>query len=575
MIDLGPSDGAWAMAAVETVTVMGAVWDPSEAPDSVSYRTKGDDGGWGAWEEFELADGAGPDDGTAEAAGYVAGTEPVVVADGETVEVRVEGSSSSAVSMDTVTTSTTSADEQIAQNSSYAAPGESDDPLGLVPLASAGASTARAGAGGFAAAPAAKNAGLTYVSRAEWGANEKLKKCDPDLTSTNRAMVVHHTAGATNYSRSQVPGILRGILSYHTQSRGWCDIGYNMLIDRFGTIYEGRSGGLDRAVVGAHASGFNSGTFGVSVMGTYTSPAPAAAVDALGRVGAWQAGKWGWDPTTRVELTSGGGSTTRFPEGRQVTLPRIFGHRDTSHTECPGKGLYGQLGQVRTKAKAGMPPPADASAITKFHHSNSAMTGAPMTAEKCGLVDGGCFRKFQKGSVHWSQKSGAHFTRAGGAIQRRWGSDGWERGPLGYPRGKEFTLRDRTGGTAQHFTGGTITRTASTGAWALVGDIGKKWKASGWERGDLRLPTSNQKCGLVRGGCFQKFEGGSVHWSPASGAHITRGRISKAWGSQKWERGRLGFPTSDEYRKGTDIRQDFEGGYVLWSSSAGARTFFT
>lgn len=493
---------------------------------------------------------------------------------GVAVEVKVDGPADAEVSVETVTTPTTGADEQIAQNSSFTG-GAWDTGMGLVPRSEAAAAVVDSDAHRFGAATVAVNAGLTYVSRAEWGANESLKKCRPDTTSTNRAMVVHHTAGATSYTRAQVPGILRGILTYHTQSRGWCDMGYNMLVDHYGTIYEGRSGGLDRAVVGAHASGFNSGTFGVSVMGTYSSPAPGAVVNALGRVGAWQANKWGWDPTSRVTLTSGGGDTSRYPAGRKVTLPRIFGHRDTSHTSCPGNGLYGQLRQVRTKSLAGFTPPTNASAITKFYYANTAKTGSPTTDERCGLKNKGCYRKFQNGSAHWSSVSGAHFTKAGGPIQRQWRVQSYERVKLGYPKSEEEPFKFRSGANVQSFMSGIISYSAGTGAWSICGPIGRAWKADGWERSAARLPTSNQDCGLIRGGCYQKFEGGSMHWTQSTGAHFTQGRIQRAWRTQGYERGRLGYPTSDEYSSGANKRQNYEGGYILWSSKAGARIFYS
>ena len=106
-----------------------------------------------------------------------------------------------------------------------------------------------------AAAPAAAAAGptLSYVTRKQWGADESLRKCSIDISPGRvQAMTVHHTAGATDYSKAQVPGILRGILRYHTQTLGWCDIGYNMLIDKFGGVYQGRTGSHSESVIGLY-----------------------------------------------------------------------------------------------------------------------------------------------------------------------------------------------------------------------------------------------------------------------------------------------------------------------------------
>jgi len=95
--------------------------------------------------------------------------------------------------------------------------------------------------------------------------------------------LVHHTVGTNTYTAAQVPAIIRGIYDFHVNGRGWSDVGYQFLIDRFGRIWEGRAGGVDKAVLGAQAGGYNSGSFGASVMGDYTSAAvPALAVQAAG-----------------------------------------------------------------------------------------------------------------------------------------------------------------------------------------------------------------------------------------------------------------------------------------------------
>ena len=93
----------------------------------------------------------------------------------------------------------------------------------------------------------------------------------PSYAPAIRFAVVHHTAGTNDYSPAQAAAILRGIELYHVKSNGWNDIGYNFLVDRYGTVYEGRAGGVDRNVIGAHALGFNTGSVGVAVMGTFTS----------------------------------------------------------------------------------------------------------------------------------------------------------------------------------------------------------------------------------------------------------------------------------------------------------------
>ena len=128
---------------------------------------------------------------------------------------------------------------------------------------------------------------------------------------------------------------MRGIQLYHVKSNGWNDIGYNFLVDRYGTVYEGRYGGIDRNVVGAHARGFNTGSVGVAVIGTFESgAAPAAAQSSLERLLAWRLDLAHVDPARDAHRVSGG--SERFPAGIPVFLRAVSGHRDTGLTACPG-----------------------------------------------------------------------------------------------------------------------------------------------------------------------------------------------------------------------------------------------
>ena len=91
-----------------------------------------------------------------------------------------------------------------------------------------------------------------------------------------KAGFIHHTVNANTYTSAQVPALLRGIYAYHTQSRGWRDIGYNYLVDRFGRIWEGRYGGVGSPVVGAHTLGYNEVSFAMSAIGNFDIAEPAA-----------------------------------------------------------------------------------------------------------------------------------------------------------------------------------------------------------------------------------------------------------------------------------------------------------
>ena len=207
-------------------------------------------------------------------------------------------------------------------------------------------------------------------TRKDWGADESLRTERPSYASSVRAVVVHHTAGSNDYSQADVPRRIRADYAYHVQARGWSDLGYNLVVDRFGGIWEGRAGGIGRAVIGAHAAGFNTGTLGVSLLGDMTKAQPTAAtVRAMGRVAAYAAATWRFDPTGSVVLTSKG--SPRYGSGTRVRLGRVHGHRDTGRTACPG-ALYDRLGTIRTGAARLLGPPPRITDVT--------VTGAPVHA---------------------------------------------------------------------------------------------------------------------------------------------------------------------------------------------------
>ena len=187
------------------------------------------------------------------------------------------------------------------------------------------------------------------VPRASWGADESIVRSPPRYADAIHFAIVHHTAGSNTYSQADAAAVVRGIELYHVQGNGWNDIGYNLLIDRFGTVYEGRAGGIDRNVIGAHALGFNTGSVGIALIGTYGSTAPStAALDALAKTLAWRLDIAHVDPVSTLTVVSGG--SERFPAGIPVFLRAVSGHRDTGLTECPGNALYGLLDTLSTRA---------------------------------------------------------------------------------------------------------------------------------------------------------------------------------------------------------------------------------
>jgi hypothetical protein len=189
------------------------------------------------------------------------------------------------------------------------------------------------------------------IPRSSWGADETIRRHPPVYAAAVHFAVVHHTAGTNDYTRAQSAAIVRGIEIYHVKGNGWWDIGYNFLVDKYGQIFEGRYGGVDRPVIGAHAQGFNDGSVGVSVLGDYSRTSiSAAAKAALEALLAWRLDVAHVDPLSTLTWRSGG--NPRFPAGLPVPLRAISGHRDTGFTDCPGNALYAQLPQIAKEVAA-------------------------------------------------------------------------------------------------------------------------------------------------------------------------------------------------------------------------------
>jgi len=222
---------------------------------------------------------------------------------------------------------------------------------------------------GRAAAAPAPGGGPPIVLRAGWGGDGVAPKEDPAYGQVQMAFV-HHTVNANSYAAEDSPAIVLAIAKFHMDANDWNDIGYNFLVDRYGQIFEGRAGGLERAVIGAQAQGWNAQSTGIAVLGTHgSSPATRATIAALGELIGWKLARHGVPTDGEVSVVSAGGATNRFPEGRAVTFARVNGHRDANSTECPGGALFGQLPEIRAlaaRAASGVAPapPAQPSAVS-------------------------------------------------------------------------------------------------------------------------------------------------------------------------------------------------------------------
>jgi hypothetical protein len=193
------------------------------------------------------------------------------------------------------------------------------------------------------------------VPRQEWGANETIKRAPPRYAKGVYFAIVHHTAGTNAYGPGASAAIVRGIELYHVRGNHWNDIGYNFLVDRYGQIFEGRAGGIDRNVIGAQAQGFNTGSVGVAVIGNYQSATVSPATEhALAALLAWRLDVAHVDPLGTATWRSGG--NPKYPRGTPVQLRAISGHRDTGFTSCPGTRLYAKLPDLAHQvASIGLP----------------------------------------------------------------------------------------------------------------------------------------------------------------------------------------------------------------------------
>lgn len=196
--------------------------------------------------------------------------------------------------------------------------------------------------------------------------------------------------------------------------------------------------------------------------------------------------------------------------------------------------------------------------------------GSPTSNGQCGLPGGGCYQEFRGGKIHWSNDSGAYPTWGG--IQAAWARTRYERGVLGYPTGFE-TCGLSDGGCSQTFQNGTMYWSARTDAQFVLRGMDEGYVALGGPASKIGYPLLSEGCGLPEGGCYQVYQGGLMHWSPSTGAHATLGGIGAAWARSGFERGVLGYPISEEQCGLTagGCYQDFKNGTIYWSAQTDAR----
>jgi uncharacterized protein with LGFP repeats len=243
-----------------------------------------------------------------------------------------------------------------------------------------------------------------------------------------------------------------------------------------------------------------------------------------------------------------------------VVLARDKAPQTSAHT------VAASTGAVRTMFPAGLVPRVQGAIGERWYGMGAERSRLGLPTSKQFTLPDGARQSFARGSVYWSAPSGAYVIETTGAIRTEWVARAKERGPLGYPvsdQGCGFAC----GGCLQRFQGGSLYWSSASGAFVVrtTGPVRTAWIALGKERGALGYPTSDEVCGLTDDGCSQSFQGGVLAWSPATEAHWIPTAMLAAWRAFGAEGGSLGYPTRDPYAVGTSTRVDFEGGTLTMS----------
>jgi len=442
------------------------------------------------------------------------------------------------------------------------------------------------------------------ITRRQWGADERLgSSCWDPYADTAKAVFVHHTVGTNNYAKWESDDLVRGIHRYHTNGNGWCDIGYNFLVDRYGQIFEGRGGGIRKPVRGAHAGDVNEGSVGISLMGNFETAYPTKAMkDRLVRLIAWQL-------ETRYRNPRG----TTWLAGRQFNV--ISGHRDAMSTACPGRHVYAWLPVLHDRVanrvgdwraspiyqtwqdlggengRVGSPFIGERwsgdGRYTVFNHARifwhpnpgahevrggilgkylslggvTSVLGWPVSDERDAAVPSSRTSAFQRGRIYRHRDTGAHAVH--GAIARAYRRAGGAGSPLGLPVSDEGDAAT-PGSRTSAFQRGRIYWHADTRAHEVYGGILRTYRGMGGTASPLGLPTSGEEDAAVPGSRRNVFQRGHIYWHRDTGAHEVHGGILGAYLRHGGAESTLGLPVSDEYDVPGGRRSDFQGGHILW-----------
>ncbi|MGO4958026.1 N-acetylmuramoyl-L-alanine amidase [Luteococcus sp. Sow4_B9] len=445
------------------LTMVGLTWTGLQGNALLQLRVR-TDAGWQAWETHDLEALPGETTGRK-------GSDPIFTGAALAVEARV---------LTSPTAPATINDPQLAVIDSREVSADENLQATQPRVSSAAASAT-------APQPA-------IVTRAGWGADESLltPSCvKPNVATTIKAAIVHHTAGSNSYTAAQSASQVRGIYAYHVKTLGWCDIGYNFLVDKYGTIFEGRHGGMDAPIRGAHATSWNTDTVGISVMmNSQTARQSDASMASVSKVLAWKLAGNYRDPNSKLTLA-----------GKYIN--RIARHGDVMSTACPGTNITAAMPSLRSQVTAAMgewKTPIYQEWVSQGGESGK--LGSPHLLER--PWNGGRTTTFTKGGVYLTSSGQTHWMDA--AIDARYRqSDAFQ--TLGWPQGDQ-TLDSATGANVVRFDKGSIHSSPTTGTHLTTGVLDTWLRKNPSLAARLGAPTGAMVSQAT--GSTQSFANGTV-----------------------------------------------------------------
>ena len=340
--------------ATSEFSLVGVTWSGAIDPTSRFEVKVRESGQWSEWTQLPWSLDHGADADSSEAKVVRQGTDPLLTAPANGIAVRVTNDSGKlpkTISLSLVNSRLTMQDRSL---------------ISIRPVATSFPNSVTSPQGAVVARP-------KLITRAQWGANESWRNEDPGMGTKIIAGFLHHTASTNNYSAAQGPAQMRNLYSYYTRSLHYKDLAYSFLVDKYGNVYEGRSGcprvvttpcdGPSRPAIGAHTAGMNVDTFAISAIGNFHEASPgneALAVmdNAIAGLMAWKIAPYGLDPKAIANIPMGSDPhhLSRYREGDVAHVLTISGHRDVGQTVCPGKYLYPELPAIRDRIASLLTP---------------------------------------------------------------------------------------------------------------------------------------------------------------------------------------------------------------------------